>query len=59
MWFLHTVQEDTERCKSDVFEVFPDGSSIKIDQVRNVVSSFAKRPVEAFTGFVSFMNLRR
>ncbi len=32
----------------DVFEVFPDGSSIKIDQVRNVVSSFAKRPVEAF-----------
>lgn len=31
----------------DVFEVFPDGSSIKIDQVRNVISSFAKRPLEA------------
>jgi DNA polymerase-3 subunit delta' len=32
----------------DVFEVFPYGSSIKIDQVRDVISSFAKPPLEAF-----------
>ena len=31
----------------DIFEIFPEGASVKIDQVRKIIESYADKPLEA------------
>jgi len=31
----------------DIFEIFPEGASVKIDQVRKIIQSYADKPLEA------------
>ncbi|NLC63566.1 MAG: hypothetical protein GX759_05825 [Thermoanaerobacterales bacterium] len=45
--YCNSCRKILNKTNPDVFEIFPDGASIKIEQVRNVIASFSKRPTEA------------
>lgn len=44
--YCDSCRKIINRAYPDVFEIFPEGSSIKIDQVRKVIQSYADKPLE-------------
>lgn len=44
--FCESCRKIKKNIHPDVFHIYPDGATIKIDQIRNLVLSFAKPPLE-------------